>query len=166
MLERAGMEARLDPDRGLDHGVWVPLSLAFPEATVPVIQVSLPLPSTPAMMLRMGQALAPLRLEHILLVATGGIVHNLARLQPDMDTPFPEPWAAEFDGWVREKVGALDARRSRSYPGWRRTHAQLCPPRSTSTRCCSQWGPPCPAMLCMTSTTGSGTARSRCARSR
>ena len=109
MLERAGMEARLDPDRGLDHGVWVPLSLAFPEAAVPVVQVSLPLPSTPAMMLTMGRALAPLRSEHILLVATGGIVHNLARLQQDMDSPFPEPWAAEFDGWVRDKVGALDA---------------------------------------------------------
>lgn len=117
MLERAGMEARLDPDRGLDHGVWVPLSLGFPEATVPVVQVSLPLPSTPAMMLRMGQALAPLRSEHILLLATGGIVHNLARLQPDMDTSFPEPWAAEFDGWVREKVGALDTEALGGYAG-------------------------------------------------
>jgi len=109
MLERAGVNARLDPDRGLDHGVWVPLSLAFPAATVPVVQLSLPLPSTPAMMLAMGRALAPLRSEHILLVATGGIVHNLARLQPDQDTPYPDPWAAEFDDWVREKVAALDA---------------------------------------------------------
>ena len=116
MLERAGIEARLDPDRGLDHGVWIPLSLAFPEATVPVVQVSLPLPSTPAMMLAMGRALAPLRSEHILLVATGGIVHNLARLQEDMVSPFPEPWAAEFDGWVRDKVAALDAGALGSYP--------------------------------------------------
>ena len=109
MLERAGVNARLDPDRGLDHGVWVPLSLAFPAATVPVVQLSLPLPSTPAMMLALGRALAPLRSELILLVATGGIVHNLARLQPDQDTPYPDPWAAEFDDWVREKVAALDA---------------------------------------------------------
>jgi 4,5-DOPA dioxygenase extradiol len=116
MLERAGLEARLDPDRGLDHGVWVPLSLAFPEAAVPVIQVSLPLPSTPAMMLTMGRALAPLRSEHILLVASGGIVHNLARVQLEMDSPFPEPWAAEFDGWVRGKVGALDAEALEGYP--------------------------------------------------
>jgi 4,5-DOPA dioxygenase extradiol len=108
MLERAGIEARLDPDRGLDHGVWVPLSLAFPEAKVPVVQVSLPLPSTPAAMLAMGRALAPLRSEHILLVGSGGIVHNLARLQPEQDSPYPEPWAAEFDGWVRDRVGALD----------------------------------------------------------
>jgi 4,5-DOPA dioxygenase extradiol len=108
LLERAGIEARLDPDRGLDHGAWVPLSLGFPEATVPVVQVSLPLPSTPAMMLALGRALAPLRSEHILLIATGGIVHNLARLQPDQDVPYPEPWAAEFDGWVRDHVAALD----------------------------------------------------------
>ena len=116
MLERAGIEARLDPDRGLDHGAWVPLSLGFPEATVPVVQVSLPLPSTPAMMLAMGRALAPLRSEHILLLATGGIVHNLARLQADAESPFPEPWAAEFDGWVRDKVGALDVDALAAYP--------------------------------------------------
>jgi len=109
MLDRAGIEARLDPDRGLDHGVWVPLSLGFPSATVPVIQVSLPLPSTPEKMLAMGRALAPLRSEHILLIATGGIVHNLARLQMDLDSPFPEPWADEFDRWVRDRVGAFDA---------------------------------------------------------
>jgi 4,5-DOPA dioxygenase extradiol len=109
MLERAGIEARLDPDRGLDHGAWVPLSLAFPAATVPVVQVSLPLPSAPETMLAMGRALAPLRSEHVLLMATGGIVHNLARLQMDLDSPFPEPWADEFDRWVREKVGAFDA---------------------------------------------------------
>jgi 4,5-DOPA dioxygenase extradiol len=108
MLERAGIEARLDPDRGLDHGVWVPLSLGFPEAHIPVVQVSLPQPSTSRGMLEMGRALAPLRHEHILLVGTGGIVHNLARLQPDQDTPYPEPWAAAFDAWVREKVGASD----------------------------------------------------------
>lgn len=116
MLERAGLEARLDPDRGLDHGVWVPLSLAFPSATVPVVQVSLPMPSTPAMMLAMGRALAPLRSEHILLVATGGIVHNLARVQAEMDSPFPELWAAEFDGWVHDRVRALDAEALEGYP--------------------------------------------------
>ena len=109
LLERAGIEARLDPDRGFDHGVWVPLSLAFPEATVPVVQVSLPRPSTPAVLVAMGRALAPLRHEHILLVGTGGIVHNLSKLAPGEETPYPDPWAVEFDSWVREKVGTLDA---------------------------------------------------------
>lgn len=115
MLERGGFEVRLDPDRGLDHGVWVPLSLAFPEATIPVIQLSLPDPSTPGMLLAMGRALAPLRSEHVLLIGTGGIVHNLARVLLDDDSPVAVPWAAEFDAWVREKVGAFDTAALESY---------------------------------------------------
>ena len=128
-LERAGIAARLEPDRGLDHGVWVPLSLAFPEATVPVVQVSLPLPSTPEMLFAMGRALAPLRSEHVLLVGTGGIVHNLARVQMDVDGPVADPWAAEFDTWVREKVGALD---TESLAGYSRLapHASAAVPTS------------------------------------
>ncbi len=108
MLERAGFEVRLDPDRGLDHGVWVPLSLAFPDATVPVVQLSLPTASTPDRMVAMGRALAPLRSEHILLAATGGIVHNLSRAVMDEDAAPTDPWAEEFDRWVREKLGAFD----------------------------------------------------------
>jgi len=108
MLQRAGIEARLDPQRGLDHGVWVPLSLAFPEATVPVIQVSLPLHSTPGQMIAIGRALAPLRSEHILFVGTGGVVHNLDVVQMDDDSAPPETWAVEFDTWVRERAGDLD----------------------------------------------------------
>ena len=115
LLERAGFEVRLDPGRGLDHGVWVPLSVAFPEATVPVVQVSMPSPSTPGMLLSMGRALAPLRTEHILLAGTGGIVHNLARARLDESGTDAEPWAEAFDGWVRERVGALDAEALAAY---------------------------------------------------
>ncbi len=115
LLERAGFEVRLDPGRGLDHGVWVPLSVAFPEATIPVVQVSLPSPSTPDMLLTMGRALAPLRTERVLLIGTGGIVHNLARALMDESGTDAEPWAGEFDGWVRERVGALDTEALAAY---------------------------------------------------
>ena len=115
LLERAGFEVRLDPGRGLDHGVWVPLSVAFPEATVPVVQVSLPSPSTPDMLLAMGRALAPLRTEHVLIVGTGGIVHNLARALMDESGTDAEPWAEEFDGWVRERVDGLDTEALAAY---------------------------------------------------
>lgn len=108
LLERQGFEARLDPDRGLDHGVWVPLSLAVPEANVPVVQVSLPLPSAPETMLRMGRALAPLRSEDMLILGTGGIVHNLARLEMDTSDDVAEPWAQEFDQWAYDRVVAGD----------------------------------------------------------
>jgi 4,5-DOPA dioxygenase extradiol len=107
-LQQGGVDARLDPERGLDHGAWVPLSVAFPEAVIPVVQVSLPSPSRPETLLAMGKALAPLRLENVLLVGSGGIVHNLARLQDDTPDDIADPWASEFDTWVREQAGRLD----------------------------------------------------------
>jgi 4,5-DOPA dioxygenase extradiol len=109
LLNREGLEARLDPERGLDHGVWVPLSLAVPDAKTPIVQVSMPLPSTPDALLGLGRALAPLRSEDILLVTTGGIVHNLARLEMDTPEGVAEPWAEAFDRWAWERASALDA---------------------------------------------------------
>ncbi|MDO8836874.1 MAG: class III extradiol ring-cleavage dioxygenase [Vicinamibacterales bacterium] len=108
LLEREGIDARLDPDRGLDHGVWVPLSLAVPEAKTPVVQLSLPLPGDPDLLLRVGKALAPLRSEDILIVGTGGIVHNLQSLEMDTPAGIAEPWAEEFDGWVHDRAVAMD----------------------------------------------------------
>ena len=108
LLEREGIDARLDPDRGLDHGVWVPLSLAVPDAATPVVQVSLPLPSTPETLLRMGRALSSLRSEDILLLGTGGIVHNLSLVGMDTPAGIVEPWADAFDTWFHERATALD----------------------------------------------------------
>ncbi|MEI6667021.1 MAG: class III extradiol ring-cleavage dioxygenase [Acidobacteriota bacterium] len=108
-LQQAGVEARLDPERGFDHGVWVPLSVAFPALKVPVVQVSLPLPSRPDTLAAMGKALAPFRTENVLLVGSGGLVHNLARLAADQSDSFTEPWATAFDSWAREQAGKMDA---------------------------------------------------------
>jgi 4,5-DOPA dioxygenase extradiol len=106
-LQQQGVDARIDAERGLDHGVWVPLSVAFPDAAVPVVQVSLPASSRPETVVAMGQALASLRNEEVLLVGSGGIVHNLARLQNDTPDDVATPWAGEFDAWVRERAGSL-----------------------------------------------------------
>lgn len=107
LLRAAGFPSVLDPARGLDHGAWIPLRLAYPDAGVPVVQVALP-DAPPGDLLRLGAALAPLRDEGILLVASGGIVHNLGavRLGDDGD---PDPWALAFDAWCRDRVAALDA---------------------------------------------------------
>ena len=107
-LQQGGVDARLDPERGLDHGAWVPLSMAFPDAVVPVVQVSLPMPSRTETLLAMGKALAPLRSENVLLVGSGGIVHNLSRLQNDTPDDVADPWASEFDTWVRTQAGNMD----------------------------------------------------------
>jgi 4,5-DOPA dioxygenase extradiol len=103
LLQGAGLEAVLDPGRALDHGAWVPLRYLAPDAAVPVVQLSLPRPRTPAQLLAAGRALAPLRREGVLILGSGGIVHNLRRLDWDGGTG-PRPWAKAFDDWVREHL--------------------------------------------------------------
>ncbi len=108
LLGRAGLEARLDPTLGLDHGAWVPLRHVRPAADAPVVPVSLPTPRTPAQVQALGRALAPLRAEGVLLVGSGGVVHDLSRLAwHDAAAPV-DAWAATFDAWVADAVARGD----------------------------------------------------------
>ncbi|BDG02769.1 DODA-type extradiol aromatic ring-opening family dioxygenase [Anaeromyxobacter oryzae] len=128
-LEAAGFRARLDPSRGLDHGVWVPLRIAWPQADVPVVQASLP-QVPPAALVQVGAALAPLREEGVLLLFTGGVVHNLMQLRWDApEGPAAEPWAAAFDAWVAARLDPLDVA---GLARWREDapHAALAAPTS------------------------------------
>ena len=126
-LEEAGVEALRDEASGWDHGVWVPLRLLFPEADVPVVSLSLPVPRTPELLLRAGHALAPLREQGVLLVGSGGIVHNLRKLRWS-EGETPEPWAETFDTWVGERLKALDVDGLLAYE--RTPHAELAVPSS------------------------------------
>ncbi len=105
LLGTGGIPATLDPARGLDHGVWVPLSLAYEHAQIPVVQISMPAPASPADMIQMGRALAPLRYKNVLLIGSGGIVHNLYQVQLDQPGVPTLPWAVAFDSWARDMVG-------------------------------------------------------------
>jgi 4,5-DOPA dioxygenase extradiol len=124
----AGLDPVQDAQRGGDHGVWVPLRLLFPDANVPIVSVSLPVPRTEALVLSMGAALLPLRRKGVLLLGSGGIVHNLHRLESD-DGRAPVPWAASFDAWVRDRVLALDRDGLRAYAS-AAPHAELAVPTS------------------------------------
>lgn len=107
--------AVLDAQRGLDHGAWVPLMLAFPAGHVPVTQLSLPASDDPADSLALGRALAPLRDEGILVIGSGGAVHNLRHWQPGGHEV--APWAHAFDDALAEAVHAGDADALARLPG-------------------------------------------------
>jgi 4,5-DOPA dioxygenase extradiol len=94
--------------RGLDHGAWVPLRLTWPEATIPVVQVSLPMASSEDLF-ALARQLRPLRDEGIAVVGSGGIVHNLGRVHFAEKDAAADSWAAEFDSWVADRVANQDA---------------------------------------------------------
>ncbi len=96
-----------DPARGLDHGAYVPLVAMYPQADVPVLQMSLPT-MDPRTLFDLGRALAPLRQEDVLIVGSGFLTHNLRTLDMRPQAPTPS-WAAEFDAWSMETLARRDA---------------------------------------------------------
>lgn len=101
-LRAAGWVTQPDPDRGLDHGAWVPLRHLYPAADMPVFQVSLPARLNAKTAWAMGRALAPLADEEVLIVGSGSLTHNLYELQFDHD--HVEGYAIEFAHWIRQAV--------------------------------------------------------------
>ncbi|KAA8701204.1 DODA-type extradiol aromatic ring-opening family dioxygenase [Pseudomonas proteolytica] len=108
LLAADGLEPRLDNQRPFDHGTWVPLSLMYPAADIPVVQVSLPSHMGPALQTRIGQALGSLRTEGVLLIGSGSITHNLGELDWRAGPESIEPWAREFRDWVVDKLSTQD----------------------------------------------------------
>jgi 4,5-DOPA dioxygenase extradiol len=97
---------------GLDHGAWVPLTYLYPQADVPVFQISLPAGLSLPQALAYGQALSGLRSEGVLIIGSGSLTHNLSEFRGGriLDTPIP-PYVPEFAAWVREAVIAGDAQK-------------------------------------------------------
>ncbi len=114
LLEGAGIEADEDAERGFDHGVFVPLKLTFPDAEIPTLQLSLQRGLDPAFHLRMGEALAPLRDEGVLILGSGMSYHNMQHLRGNT----AQVASAEFDGWLRETIGQPPEERHERLVGW------------------------------------------------
>ena len=96
-----------EPDRGLDHGAYVPMAAMYPDADVPVLQVSLPTMDAPTLF-ELGRTLAPLREEGVLIVGSGFITHNMSAADPRPNAPIPS-WASEFDAWSADVLTRQDA---------------------------------------------------------
>ncbi|NQW12400.1 MAG: dioxygenase [Alphaproteobacteria bacterium] len=105
-VSAAGLPAALDTDWGFDHGTWVPLMLMYPEADIPVVAVSVNPDGDPATHARLGEALAPLRAEGVLVVASGSFTHNLFEIpRPRRLTGGDTPaWVTEFAAWLSETI--------------------------------------------------------------
>ncbi|GAA0585431.1 dioxygenase [Kribbella sandramycini] len=104
LLHSPGTPVYDDPNRGLDHGAYVPLKEMYPDADIPVLQVSMPT-LDPTELFRLGQKLAPLRDQGVLIVGSGFTTHNLREMNFAAGADAPAPtWSAEFDAWTRETL--------------------------------------------------------------
>ncbi|MCE7080219.1 dioxygenase [Streptomyces sp. ST2-7A] len=104
------------PSRGLDHGAWIPLMAMYPEADVPVLQMSLP-SGDPHRLMGLGRRLAPLREEGVLIIGSGFMTHGLPFLTRDMVMNGTVPgWSSEFEAWA---VEALDRGDVEELASWR-----------------------------------------------
>src|SRR5688572_5312046 len=103
LLREQGLASMDEPERGLDHGAYVPLVAMYPQADVPVLQVSLPA-LDPEALFELGRALAPLREEGALIFGSGFLTHNMRyAFRPGIPA-----WAKEFDAWAAESLAKLD----------------------------------------------------------
>ncbi|WP_374572944.1 class III extradiol ring-cleavage dioxygenase [Phenylobacterium sp.] len=125
LLGDAGFPSDVDADRGLDHGVFIPLKLIYPDADVPVLQMSLREGLDPAEHLAIGRALAPLRDEGVLIIGSGLSYHNLR----DFFSPRGNAEAEAFDAWLAEAL-ADPAKRDEALIAWSAAPgARACHPR-------------------------------------
>ncbi len=95
------------PDRGLDHGSWVPLKVLYPDASIPVLQLSLPT-LDPAELISLGTRLRPLRDEGVLIVGSGFMTHGLRFLREFTPNAKAPGWSVEFDAWAKETLESGD----------------------------------------------------------
>ena len=115
LLDDAQLPSAENNHRGYDHGVFVPLKVAFPDADIPVVQLSMQRSLDPATHLAIGRALRPLRAQGVLIIGSGQTYHNMR----GFGGTGTDPKAEAFDAWLRQAITATDMR-ERSLIEWER----------------------------------------------
>lgn len=116
IMAQAGIGAAVDPTRGFDHGVWSPLLLMYPEADIPVVSLSVQPRRSPADHIAVGRALSALRQDNVLVMGSGGAVHNLGALERGNHDGAPD-WATQFDDWLAKAMADGDTAALSEYRG-------------------------------------------------
>jgi aromatic ring-opening dioxygenase catalytic subunit (LigB family) len=114
LLQEAGLRASVDPARGLDHGVFVPLKLVFPDADIPLIEMSVEKHLDPALHIAAGRALAPLRDEGVLIIGSGMSFHNMR----GYGDPNATALSQEFDKWLTLVIEQPGEARATALNSW------------------------------------------------
>jgi aromatic ring-opening dioxygenase catalytic subunit (LigB family) len=116
LLAKAGIDSGTMPERGFDHGVFVPFLLMFPEADIPVVQISLLRSLDAAAHIAVGRALAPLREHGVLIVGSGMSYHNMQNFRANSHSL--DPASAQFDAWLTEAVAQAPETRNQQLAQW------------------------------------------------
>lgn len=125
LLQVANFEVKFDAEAPLDHGIWVPMMGLYPAGDVPLVRVSLPLNVIPGQILKMGHALSQLREQGVLVIGTGGAVHNLSELQWSQKNGPGAAWAIEFEKWLLDMLARKDVESllcAEEHPNFFRAH--------------------------------------------
>jgi 4,5-DOPA dioxygenase extradiol len=106
LFAKQGIQSGLDEVRGLDHGSWAVLKLIYPDVDIPVVALSVNRHLSNEEQYRIGRALSELREQDVLIIGSGGTVHNLRRLNWQAERA--DDWAESFDSWLQSKLEAWD----------------------------------------------------------
>lgn len=125
LLQTAGLPVATDPERGYDHGMYAPMALSYPDADMPIVQLSLRTGLGPLQHIELGRALAPLRDEGVLLIGSGLSYHNLRAFGPAA-----APASAAFDAWLHQALALPPQARTEALLNWEQAPAaRLAHPR-------------------------------------
>lgn len=100
--------AEVETKRGWDHGVWTPLLHVFPDASTPIVEISLPHPAALQALIEIARALSPLRDRGVVVAGSGGIVHNLPLMRFGEKSAPVDRWAEEFESWIVTRIESRD----------------------------------------------------------